>query len=233
MSEKQENVVLYHHPYLWKKKKSILPFKISPWRIYSPFYQKKISSHVSKNFFFNFFYFVSKSPEDTLFENHSNCRIWIFELLFVIFNELLFTKSVNVARFARSVECDFLCDFRTLWEELNWTSLIITHPKMTHNFFGLFFWILLTIFNLTSESSIFCSLLKWDLSACSFLWFWRWLGLFGPDYYHNTTIAKKRFLKIYSASFHQKIILTLFVLHFLKGITLFNKKRKCFITYSI
>jgi len=156
MSEKQENVVLYHHPYLWKKKKKHPPLQNFPLKNLFPLLSKEnIIPCFKKLFFFlNFFYFVSKSPEDTLFESHSNCRIWIFELLFVIFNELLFTKSVNVARFARSVECDFLCDFRTLWEELNWTSLIITHPKMTHNFFGLFFWILLTIFNLTSKRSI-------------------------------------------------------------------------------
>ena len=32
-----------------------------------------------------------------------------------IFNELLGTQNVNVARFARNVECDFLSDFQTLW----------------------------------------------------------------------------------------------------------------------
>ena len=31
-----------------------------------------------------------------------------------IFNELLATQNVNVARFARNVECDFLSDFQTL-----------------------------------------------------------------------------------------------------------------------
>ena len=31
--------------------------------------------------------------------------------IFGIFNELL---NVNVARFARNVECDFFCDFKTL-----------------------------------------------------------------------------------------------------------------------
>ena len=30
-------------------------------------------------------------------------------------NELLFTQNVNVARFARNVECDFSCDFHTAW----------------------------------------------------------------------------------------------------------------------
>ena len=30
------------------------------------------------------------------------------------FNELLSTQNVNVARFARNVECDFFCDFQTL-----------------------------------------------------------------------------------------------------------------------
>jgi len=32
--------------------------------------------------------------------------------IFGIFNELL--STVNVARFARNLECDFLCDFQTL-----------------------------------------------------------------------------------------------------------------------
>ena len=31
-----------------------------------------------------------------------------------IFNELLSTQNVNVARFARNVICDFFCDFQTL-----------------------------------------------------------------------------------------------------------------------
>ena len=30
--------------------------------------------------------------------------------IFGIFNELLSTQNENVARFARNVECDFLCD---------------------------------------------------------------------------------------------------------------------------
>ena len=33
---------------------------------------------------------------------------------FGIFNALLFTQNVNVARFARNVECDFFDDFQTL-----------------------------------------------------------------------------------------------------------------------
>ena len=33
---------------------------------------------------------------------------------FGIFNALLSTQIVNVARFARNVECDFFCDFQTL-----------------------------------------------------------------------------------------------------------------------
>ena len=34
--------------------------------------------------------------------------------IFGIFDELLSTQNVNVARFARNVECDFLGDFQTL-----------------------------------------------------------------------------------------------------------------------
>ena len=33
--------------------------------------------------------------------------------IFGVFNELLSTQNVNEARFARNVECDFLCDFQT------------------------------------------------------------------------------------------------------------------------
>ena len=41
-----------------------------------------------------------------------NTRNWT---IFGIFNELLSTKNVNVARFARNVECDFFGRFLTLW----------------------------------------------------------------------------------------------------------------------
>ena len=34
--------------------------------------------------------------------------------IFGIFDKLLFTKNINLARFARNVECDFFCDFQTL-----------------------------------------------------------------------------------------------------------------------
>ena len=34
--------------------------------------------------------------------------------IFGLFNELLFTQNVNVARFVRNVEWDFFCDFQTL-----------------------------------------------------------------------------------------------------------------------
>ena len=41
-------------------------------------------------------------------------------IIFGIFDELLSTQNVNVARFARNVECDFFEDFQTLW--MNWPS---------------------------------------------------------------------------------------------------------------
>ena len=43
--------------------------------------------------------------------------------IFGIFNELLSTQNVNVARFARNVECDFLRNFQTLWLSKNLSSL--------------------------------------------------------------------------------------------------------------
>ena len=59
----------------------------------------------------------------TVFENYSKCRIqqklqffhspkWA---IFGIFNKLLYSQNVNVSRFDRKVECDFLSDFQTLW----------------------------------------------------------------------------------------------------------------------
>ena len=38
-----------------------------------------------------------------------------FPPILVIFNKLLYTQNVNVARFARNVECDFLDDFLSIW----------------------------------------------------------------------------------------------------------------------
>ena len=35
-------------------------------------------------------------------------------VIFGIFNNLLSTQNVNVARSARIIECDFFCDFQTL-----------------------------------------------------------------------------------------------------------------------
>ena len=44
-----------------------------------------------------------------VFKNSPKCTI------FGIFNWLLSTQNVNVARFARNVEWDFFCDFQTPW----------------------------------------------------------------------------------------------------------------------
>ena len=52
-----------------------------------------------------------KSHLVTLFDRQRQ----VFKLtIFGIFNELLFTQNVSVARFARNVECDFFYDFQTL-----------------------------------------------------------------------------------------------------------------------
>ena len=51
---------------------------------------------------------------DSKLQVFKNSPKWI---IFGIFNELLSTQHVNVARFARNIECDFFCDFQTLCEE--------------------------------------------------------------------------------------------------------------------
>ena len=43
-----------------------------------------------------------------------NWPVFLTANVFGIFNELLATQNVNVARFARKVEWDFFCDFQTL-----------------------------------------------------------------------------------------------------------------------
>ena len=100
-----------------------------------------------------------QNNEPTLFENYSKCRLWIWDFrpIFVlliltclvtlfdrklqvfknspkltilgIFNKLLSTQNVNVARFARNVEWDFFCDFQTLW------AFIVTNRQEAMNIF--------------------------------------------------------------------------------------------------
>ena len=44
------------------------------------------------------------------------------------------TLKMNVARFARNVKCDFLCDIQTLWQEirkLSWWHSVWKSPKMS------------------------------------------------------------------------------------------------------
>ena len=45
----------------------------------------------------------------------SHLNFWHFDIFQLIFNELLSTQNVNVARYARNIECNFFCDFQTLW----------------------------------------------------------------------------------------------------------------------
>ena len=58
----------------------------------------------------------------TVFENHQKSRIFKNSpklTIFGLFNELLSTQNGNVARFARNVECDFLCGFQPLCLSMN------------------------------------------------------------------------------------------------------------------
>ena len=48
----------------------------------------------------------------TLFD--SKFQVFKNSPIFDIFNEVLSTQNVNVARFDRNIECDFLGDFQTL-----------------------------------------------------------------------------------------------------------------------
>ena len=49
--------------------------------------------------------------------------------IFGTFNELLSTQNVNVARFARNVECDFFSDFQTLFGPTTPKGLLCMHNE--------------------------------------------------------------------------------------------------------
>ena len=65
--------------------------------------------------------------------------------IFGFFDELLSTQNVNVARFTRNVECDFLGDFQTLcdsrlwqcFEGILWNSSSTYRPKVCWHSFPL------------------------------------------------------------------------------------------------
>ena len=79
-------------------------------------------SHLNFGNFSQIFVLLKLTCLVTLFDRKlqvfKNSSKWT---IFGIFNELLSTQFVNVARFARNVELDFLCDFQTplLYMSLN------------------------------------------------------------------------------------------------------------------
>ena len=96
----------------------------------------------SKNVAFGFWHFphifvlLNVTCLATLFDRKlqvfKNSPKWIN---FGIFNELLSTQNVNVARFARNVKCDFFCDFQTLWTWLNTLYFFWRLGIYLHHFF--------------------------------------------------------------------------------------------------
>ena len=67
-----------------------------------------------------------------MFENQPKCRISVFQFwpFFGIFNELLSTQNVNIARFARNVEWDILSNFQTMC--LKQDLVYATLQKLSH-----------------------------------------------------------------------------------------------------
>ena len=88
-----------------------------------------------------------------------NSPKWI---IFGIFNELLSTQHVNVARFARNIEYDFFCDFQTLCD---W-------------FFFLSFYIVFQVQCLLGHSTLFTTSIK-NWHANWFSWWSKWVTTLG------------------------------------------------------
>ena len=82
----------------------------------------------------------------TLFD----CKLQVFKnspkwTIFGIFNQLLSTQNVNVARFARTVEWDFFCDFQTpclckgrIYVQLFSTALLYAVEQLLRSLFSFF-----------------------------------------------------------------------------------------------
>ena len=58
------------------------------------------------------FYIPKLTSPNSILQIVENVSFEIFN--FGILHEFLSPQNVNVARFARNVECDFFCDFQTL-----------------------------------------------------------------------------------------------------------------------
>ena len=71
---------------------------------------------------------------ETLFDRKLHFQKIAKLTFFGISNELLSTQNVNVARFARNVEWNFLCDFQTPWSFLHTYSLFHFFPGRAYPF---------------------------------------------------------------------------------------------------
>ena len=64
--------------------------------------------------FHQFLSYQSEMSNNTVWPKATGFQKLAKSTIFGIFNELLSTQNINVDRFARNVECDFLDDFQTL-----------------------------------------------------------------------------------------------------------------------
>ena len=100
--------------------KSKLLHKIPVLSFHHSVWKSPKMSHLNFSIFWHFspiFVLLKLTCLVTLFDRKlqvfKNSSKWT---IFGIFNQLLSTQNVNVARFARNVEWDFFCDFQTPWD---------------------------------------------------------------------------------------------------------------------
>ena len=128
-----------------------------------------------------------KITQNVAFQVFKNSKKWT---IFGIFNQLLSTKNVNVARFARNVECDFLGDFQTLWSLTAFLRLIMRPLFLISS----------------SQGSEKIEVFVWYYSMlylCSLFFFPQFLDLFFPGstwffaFFHHLQCAMPRPSKVY------------------------------------
>ena len=101
--------------------------------LFRPPYCLKITQNVAFGSF-NFGLFHRFLSGNTVWSQAPFSKNRQIDFFFGISNELLSTQNVNVARFARNVEWNFLCDFQTPWSFLHTYSLFHFFPGRAYPF---------------------------------------------------------------------------------------------------
>ena len=111
--------ILFFTQHLLCVSRNLLRFRRSFCRLRAHLFAKELSAAafvLLQKYFLVLFFFIStqclKMPQNVAFSGFQ--KLAKIDHFGYFFYQLLTTENANKARFAHSVECDFLCDFQTL-----------------------------------------------------------------------------------------------------------------------